>query len=115
MTRVTIDRQRNAIVDDATPPPRFSMLSPHRIALVLLSFGAFLSARAASAEADWPDGKGGTFRGEAVQILGPFALFQASGGPRRVLLRSLSDDDCRRFYAETAARPARARAPCQAT
>ncbi len=57
----------------------------------------------------WPDGKGGTFRGEAVQVLGPFALFQGSGGPRRVLLRSLSDDDCRRFYAETAARPARAR------
>src|SRR5688572_12314315 len=55
----------------------------------------------------WSDGKGGTFRGEPVQVLGPFALFQDSGHGRRVRLRSLSEEECRRLYAEVAARPPR--------
>lgn len=65
-----------------------------------------VSARAKSST--WSDGKGGTFRGEPAQIIGPFALFRNGGNGHRVLLRALTDDECRRFYTELSARPPRA-------
>ncbi len=49
----------------------------------------------------WSDGQGGTFKGEPVQALGPYAVFQTPGGGRRMLFRQLSLDECRRFHEAT--------------
>ena len=57
----------------------------------------------------WKDAQGTSFRGEPMEILGPWALFSTGQrGGRRVLLRGLSPDDCRRFHEEISRRPARA-------
>ncbi len=54
----------------------------------------------------WTDLSGATFRADPTEILGPFALFNTSEiSGRRVLLRSLGPDECRRFFRESAARP----------
>ncbi len=79
-----------------------------------LASGLLLSPQPAFAKSSWSDGKGGTFSGTPVQVLGPFALFTGSGNGRRVLLRTLSDDECRRFYTELAARPPRAKSLAEA-
>ena len=52
---------------------------------------------------------GVTFRGETLEVLGPGAIFRAGSlGGKRVLLRGLSQEDCRRIYDEISLRPARA-------
>jgi hypothetical protein len=57
----------------------------------------------------WPDAQGASFRGEPVEILGPFVLFRTGGNNgRRLLLRGFSPEDCRRIEAEIALRPPRA-------
>ena len=92
-------------------PVTYPMTILHRWICAGLAFatGVLLAPLAASAKVSaWSDGKGGTFRGEPAQVLGPFALFSGGGNGRRVLLRTLSDDECRRFFTEIAARPPRA-------
>ena len=57
----------------------------------------------------WQDLAGTKFRGEPVEVLGPFALFKTSlTSGRRVFLRGLAPEDILRFHAEIAKRPARA-------
>jgi hypothetical protein len=57
----------------------------------------------------WKDGRGGSFRGEPTEILGPLVIFSTSGdGGRRIPLRAFSQEDCLRIHTEIAARPGRA-------
>lgn len=65
---------------------------------------------------EWTDADGKAFKGEPIQRFGSLALFRVSGERvRRVPLRALSEDDCRRFQQEIAARPARAATWADAT
>jgi len=57
----------------------------------------------------WTDGEGKQFKGEAMEVFGPFALFKTSGLNGRTLpLDALTPEDCVRFYRQTKDRPARA-------
>lgn len=84
------------------------MVRPHLSprALLALFLTLVVSLRAAP---EWRDANGTTFKADPVEILGPFATFKSSAtNGRLVLLRGLSDDDCRRFYEATRNRPPRA-------
>ncbi|WP_414662322.1 PA14 domain-containing protein [Horticoccus sp. 23ND18S-11] len=76
-------------------------------AVLLLTLGG--AGVAAAATAEWKDTKGGTFRGEPVEALGPLAVFRTGGTTSKFLpMRALSPEDCVRFHAATAGRPPRA-------
>lgn len=58
---------------------------------------------------EWRDTQGNVIKAEPVEVLGPFALFRDGAiKGRRMLLRGLSEEDCRRFYNETLSAGARA-------
>ena len=84
-------------------PRRFAMLVP-----ILLI--AFVRAPAADAPvAEWKDTKGATFKGEPVEAMGPLVLFRTGGTTSKFMpMRTLSPEDCVRFYQATAGRAARA-------
>lgn len=70
------------------------------IRLLLVSIALFLTAVASpcASPAEWTDTQGVTFKGEPVEIFGPFALFRtANNRGRRVLLRMLTPADQLRF------------------
>jgi hypothetical protein len=78
------------------------------VALLLL-LSAITSLPLSAKSSEWQDLAGTKFKGEPVEILGPFALFktgQTTG--RRMRLRGLSPENIRRLHQELAARPARA-------
>ncbi len=57
----------------------------------------------------WTDAAGNSFKGEPVEVQGPFALFRTNArSGQRVLLRGLSAEDCARVARELSARSARA-------
>ena len=78
--------------------------------LTVCCFALSLSNLPAVAKpSEWTDAAGNTFKGEPVEVLGPFALFKT--GPRngqRVLMRGLSAEDCARFAVGAADRSTRA-------
>ena len=58
---------------------------------------------------EWRDAKGGTFKAEAVEVMGPLALFRTGAiSSRFVPMAALSPADCVRFHQATSARPPRA-------
>ncbi len=58
---------------------------------------------------EWKDGKGGTFKGEPIEVVGPMALFRTGGISSRFLpMRALAPEDCVRFQQAIAHRPPRA-------
>jgi len=58
---------------------------------------------------EWRDTQGNVIKAEPVEVLGPFALFlDGATNGKRMLLRGLAEEDCRRFYNETLAVGARA-------
>ncbi|ATC65069.1 hypothetical protein CMV30_14480 [Nibricoccus aquaticus] len=80
------------------------------IALLALTFFAtFPTAPARAKSSEWQDLAGTKFKGEPVEVLGPFALFKTSlTTGRRMMLRGLAPDDILRLHHEISARPARA-------
>jgi hypothetical protein len=85
------------------------MLLPSRLVLlsVLLSTAAVFGADSATQE--WKDPKGGTFKGEPVEVIGPLALWRTGSLSSKFHpLRTLSPEDCVRFYQATAGQPPRA-------
>ncbi len=84
-----------------------TVLSRHLLILLLLLLIAPHIAWAESA--DWPDADGTRFSGKPVGVFGSLALFHTSAPVlKRVPLRVLSPEDCRRFYRASADRPDRA-------
>lgn len=74
--------------------------------LALLALTAAAPLRAAFTE--WTDAEGQAFKGEPIQLFGSLALFRTGGAlVKRVPLRALSAEQCQRFHAALAARPAR--------
>ncbi|MFT3868506.1 MAG: hypothetical protein QM715_08410 [Nibricoccus sp.] len=77
-----------------------------------LRFGVLLvvsSSMLFAASSNWTDTQGVTFKGEPKGTYGPFALFKTgSGKGRRVLFRTLTPEDCVRFYKETSGKYQRA-------
>ena len=73
-----------------------------RLAVILVLLGGILSMATAASKSGWRDVRGTKIKGSPVEVLGPFALFR-DGAKRgnRVLLRGLTEEDCRRFYEET--------------
>jgi hypothetical protein len=58
---------------------------------------------------EWKDTQGESFRGEAIESLGPLALFQTKSGAGRLLAwRFLAPADIVRFHRQAKARPGRA-------
>ncbi len=90
-----------------------------RLLLVLVAAvagGALLPPPAAAKMEKWTDLDGNRFRGEPIEIVGPFALFRT--GPHsgsRVPLHLLSPEDCVRFYEAVRDKPPRAADWSQAT
>lgn len=82
------------------------MRHPRVLLPLLLSI---LLATARAVPSDWPDADGTRFQGEPAAIFGSLALFRtADPALKRVPLRALSEDDCRRLHQALAARPPRA-------
>jgi len=84
---------------------------PHRLCVTLLFFCFIaLSIQAADpAMQEWKDIKGGAFKGEPVETMGPLVLFRTGGTTSKFMpMRALSAEDCVRFYQATAGRPPRA-------
>jgi hypothetical protein len=76
---------------------------------VIFAFATPIACSLQAKTEEWQDTQGAKFKGEAVEVLGPFAVFatgRATG--RRVFLNMLSDEDCVRFYEQTKALPQRA-------
>ncbi|MFT3783320.1 MAG: hypothetical protein QM790_15020 [Nibricoccus sp.] len=79
----------------------------HVVGCALVMF--LLLGRVSAGSSNWTDLEGTTFKGEPRGSFGPFALFRTGPGKgRRVLFRTLSPEDCVRFYQETAGKPPRA-------
>ncbi|MDQ5977874.1 MAG: hypothetical protein QG602_846, partial [Verrucomicrobiota bacterium] len=77
-----------------------------RTLLVLLILGVCARLHATS---DWPDADGARFQGEPAALFGSLALFRTADPVlKRVPLRALSAEDCRRFHQALSSRPARA-------
>jgi hypothetical protein len=75
---------------------------------LLLSLGLLLPSGWAKMPS-WKTVKGETFRGEPVELLGPFVLFRTGGGNGRWLpATAFSPEDCRLIQAELAKQPPRA-------
>jgi hypothetical protein len=91
------------------------MLAPMRLprffpTVAVLCLGTSLAAPLIAKNTDWKDSQGAQFRGEPVEIFGPFALFKTGRATaRRILLNTLSKEDCVRFHHEISGRPQRAR------
>jgi hypothetical protein len=79
-------------------------------AAALLAVVTFLAPASLTAKnTEWKDLSGAHFKGEPVEVLGPFALFKTSlTTGRRVLLRGLAPADILRLHEIIAERPARA-------
>lgn len=92
-------------------------MMPHRrIALLFFFLSALVTGRAASTESEWPDGKGGMFRGEPVEAIGPLLTFRTGATSGRSLpMRFFSPAECVRFYQAVAGRPGRANRWSEAT
>ncbi len=70
--------------------------------------GILTPAAAAKTEA-WTDTQGDRFRADAVEVLGPLALFRTGARAGRLVpLHLLSAEDCVRFYERTHDKPPRA-------
>lgn len=70
-----------------------------RILLIMALLASALPVAAKTSE--WTDLQGTTFKGEPLEILGPYALFRTSfGGGKRVLLRGFSNESIQRFWQE---------------
>ena len=77
-------------------------------ALLALAVGGS-GPRAGAKASEWKDLQGASFRGEPVEVLGPFGLFKTGVFTgRRMLLRGLTPEDSRRLYQEIAHRAPRA-------
>src|SRR5689334_3924888 len=77
------------------------------LACLVLACVSVSLLRAASSE--WIETDGTRFKGEPAALFGSLALFRTGDSVlRRVPLRNLSDDDCRRFHQAISAKPARA-------
>lgn len=75
----------------------------------LLAAGVSLVLHAEPAANEWRDAKGNTFKAEAVEAMGPLALFRTGAiSSRFVPMSALSAADCVRFYQATSSRPPRA-------
>ncbi|MCR6657579.1 MAG: hypothetical protein NVV63_17600 [Opitutus sp.] len=67
--------------------------------LVAATLLFFCAGEAAAKRESWKDTQGGQFKGEAVEVLGPFALFRTSlTTGRRLPFRFLRPEDCVRFH-----------------
>jgi hypothetical protein len=82
-------------------------LTPKLVLILGVLIG--LTSSLVAKRSEWQDLQGTVIKGEPVEILGPFALFRdgATQG-KRMLLRGMSEEDCRRFYRETISNGARA-------
>ncbi|MDP3069284.1 MAG: hypothetical protein Q8N18_03300 [Opitutaceae bacterium] len=70
---------------------------------------ACVVASAAAATSEWKEPKGGAFRGEPIEVVGPVAVFRTGGSTSKFIpLSGLSPEDCRRFHAAIAGRAPRA-------
>jgi hypothetical protein len=77
-----------------------------RVGLLCSSLLA-LSALAKTEE--WTDAQGNSFKGEPMEVFGPFALFKVGYiGGRKLPLRFLTAEDCIRVYQQTKNTPPRA-------
>ena len=107
------------VLSSLCPPSRSSHLSsaravPPRVSVCRIVALALLLTLATAGEShakssSWSDGTGGTFKGEPVEVLGPFALFRrgATAG-QTVPLGRLSREECIQFFEQTKERAARA-------
>jgi hypothetical protein len=84
-------------------------MRPLPLCLFFLLIGGSAAISGRGESADWPDADGGRFTGEPAAVFGSLALFR-TGDPvlRRVPLRALSPEECRRFHTALADRPPRA-------
>jgi hypothetical protein len=83
--------------------------------IFVLAAALALPLPVAAKSSSWKDAQGASFRGEPVELLGPFVLFRTGGNSgRRVPMHVFTPDECRRIAAEIAQRPARAAAFAQA-
>jgi len=90
-------------------PVRMHSKFTARLAGAGLAAACLLTVTAAARNESWTDTGGTRFKGEPIEVLGPFALFRTSSwSGRLVLLHLLRPEDCVRFYQATRARPARA-------
>jgi hypothetical protein len=70
---------------------------------------ALFPAGSAAATQEWKDGKGATFKGEPIEVVGPMLLFRTGPISSKFLpATALAPEDCVRFYRAIANRPARA-------
>ena len=89
------------------PSPMKTLRSIHLFVhcLLLTLSGAGLNLAAKSSE--WKDVQGTSFKGEPVEVIGPFAIFRTStGSGQRMLLRGMPAEECLRFFNEISRRPA---------
>ena len=78
------------------------MITPFRLLLCACLINLTLLNPLRARSSNWTDLQGTTFKGSPSASYGPFALFNT--GPnkgRRVLFRSLSPEDCIRYYEES--------------
>ncbi len=88
---------------------RLPTLSSFITLLALALAATFPATPTLAKSSEWKDLSGAKFRGEPVEVLGPFALFKTSlTTGRRMMLRGLAPDDILRLHHEISARPARA-------
>lgn len=85
------------------------MLLSFRLVLVSVLLPACAVFGADPAPQEWKDAKGGTFKGEPVEVIGPLALWRTGSlSSKFAPLSTLSPEDCVRFYQATAGQPPRA-------
>ena len=69
--------------------------SIERLGLALVCLVPLHDSRGANAAKEWKDAKGGTFRGEPVEAIGPVALIRTGGMSSKFLpMCGLSPADC---------------------
>lgn len=79
-----------------------------RLFYVLVSLCVATSALRAK-DQEWKDVRGTTFKGEAIEALGPLALFRVNGRNGRLIpFSALPPEECVRFYNEAKRTPPRA-------
>ncbi len=77
--------------------------------LIFLGLVALAGRAADAAVMEWKDVKGGTFKGEPVEAMGPLVLFRTGGTTSKFFpMRTLPPEECVRFHEATAGRPPRA-------
>lgn len=76
--------------------------------LLALAFGGGLGVQGAPAS-EWKDPRGATFKGEPIEALGPLAVWRTGPISSKFLpMRTLSEEDVRRFHAAVSSRAPRA-------